>query len=64
MTHIHPQAVAALELTGQLTAEATSPRDIAYDAPLHHPQRQAAQRGIGDQKIHAALDEVKRQRAA
>jgi hypothetical protein len=65
MTHIHPRAaVAALELAGRLTDEATSPRGIAYDVPLDHAQRRAAERGIDEPEIRAALDEVRRQRGA
>jgi hypothetical protein len=65
MTDIHPPvSVAALVLAGQLTDEATSPRGIAYEVPLDDAQRQAANRGIDEQEIRAALDEVRRQRGA
>jgi hypothetical protein len=64
MTHVHPPAAVAAQLGGQLTDEATSPRGIAYEVPLDHAQRKAAQRGIGAQEIRAALAEVRRQRRA
>ena len=65
MTPIHtPAAAAALTLARQLAEEATSPRGIAYEVPLDHAQRQAAQHGIGGEEIREALDHIRRQRGA
>ena len=66
MTHMTTPAApsAALSLARQLTDEATSPRGIAYEVPLDHAQRHAAQRGIGGDEIRAALDHIRRQRGA
>ena len=65
MTHMKtPAPSAALSLARQLADEATNPRGIAYEVPLGHAQRQAAQRGIGGDEIRAALDHIRRQRGA
>lgn len=65
MTHMHASAAAAaLTLARQLTDEATSPGGIAYEVPLDHAQRQAAQRGIGGDEIRAPLDHIRQQRGA
>ena len=65
MTHMQtPAPAVALTLARQLADEATSPRGIAYEVPLDHAQRQAAQRGIGGDEIRAALDHIRRQRGA
>ena len=66
MTHMQTPAApaAALTLARQLADEATSPRGIAYEVPLDHAQRQAAQQGIGGKEIRAALDHIRRQRGA
>ena len=64
MTHMTTPAApsAALSLARQLTDEATSPRGIAYEVPLDHAQRQAAQHGIGGDEIRE--DHIRRQRGA
>jgi hypothetical protein len=65
MKHMQtPAPAAALTLASQLADEATSPRGIAYEVPLDHAQRQAAQHGIGGEEMRAALDRIRRQRGA
>ena len=63
-TRIALGTLAGLELAKQVTHEGRSTRGIAYEEPLDHAQREAAQRGSGGAEARAVLDRVRRQRGA